>query len=374
MTEALIITGIIIAVITVILICVFLFVLQYPELKKDPKCGKWYKITGANLLCSDGSRYKAFFRKGSENKVLIYFAGGGVSISCETAKEDIYVRRIAPIDRFANNMMNSGGLASPASCNPFKDWTVVVLPYATGDYHSGTGDLEYTDKEGCRRILYHHGFINYTAVMKKVLELGLLDAPESVLVTGFSSGAAAASMLANDVFTNYYPKAKSKTVLIDSMLLFIDDWHSIASDVWKSPPEISARLKTDNLVLDSLTALREDFKDEVTILFDCSTRDGELAKAQNLFDNGKPEADDSRGELFRQALKENIPRLKEIGAYLYIWDGLKWYDDSLNLTKHTIIVTPDVYSDPNDYGISVAEWAYNATRGEVKDYGLDLAG
>ena len=40
---------------------------------------------------------------------------------------------------------------------------------------------------------------------------------------------------------------------------------------------------------------------------------------------------------------------------------------------HTIITTPDVYSDLNGFGISVAEWAYNAVNGDTKDYGLDLA-
>lgn len=38
------------------------------------------------MKSSDGSRYKALFKKGSENKALIYFAGGGVSINEETVK------------------------------------------------------------------------------------------------------------------------------------------------------------------------------------------------------------------------------------------------------------------------------------------------
>ena len=67
-----------------------------------------------------------------------------------------------------------------------------------------------------------------------------------------------------------------------------------------------------------------------------------------------------------------IPEFKKIGAYLYIWDGLKWYDSTVDLTKHTIIMTPDVYSDVNAFGISVAEWAYKAVNGEFIDYGLDL--
>ena len=49
------------------------------------------------LTITDGSQYKAFFRKGSEKKVLIYFAGGGISINAETAKE--YMRRIAEANR-----------------------------------------------------------------------------------------------------------------------------------------------------------------------------------------------------------------------------------------------------------------------------------
>lgn len=372
MKTALNIIGIVFAVSLIILLCVYMFVLQYPKLKNDPKEGKWYRITSDDMLCSDGSQYKAFFRKGSENKVLVYFAGGGVSINAETAKEDMYIRRVAPIDKFANNMMNSGGLAASVDGNPFRDWTVIALPYATGDFHSGTNDFEYTDKDGKKKILYHHGYTNYTAVMQKALELGGISDPEAVMVTGYSAGAGAASLLANDVFTNYFPNAKSKTVLVDAMLMFIDNWHSISADVWKSPTEISDRLRTDNLVLDSLTALHDDFGDYVTILFVCSTRDGELAKAQNLFDNGKPEVNEYVADKFQQDLKETIPQFKEIGAYLYIWDGLPLYDDPRNMTMHTIIVTPDVYSDPAQLGISFADWAYNAANGKVEDLGLDL--
>ena len=372
MKKALKIIGIILTVILVILLCVYLFVLQYPKLKKNPKEGKWYKITNADMLCSDGSQYKAFFKKGSENKVLIYFAGGGVSISAETAKEDMFNRTVIGIDALSNTTMNMGGLATPADSNPFKDWTVIAFPYATGDFHSGTSDLNYTDNDGKEKILYHHGYTNYTIVMKKVLELGGIDDPEAVMVTGYSAGAAATCLLANDVFTNYFPNAQSKTVLVDSLLLLNDDWQSISADVWKSPTEISERLKTNNLTIDSLAALRDDFGDDVTILFDCSTRDGDLAKVQNFFDNDKMEVDETVADTFQQILKDNIPNFKEIGAYLYIWDGLQWYDDPRNLTMHTIIATPYVYTDPDNFGISVCEWAYNATIGKCEDYGLDL--
>ena len=153
MKKALKIIGIILTVILVILLCVYLFVLQYPKLKKNPEEGKWYKIASADMLCSDGSQYKAFFKKGSENKVLIYFAGGGVSISAETAKEDMFNRTVIGIDTLSNTTMNMGGLATPADSNPFKDWTVIAFPYATGDFHSGKNDLKYTDNDGKGKIL-----------------------------------------------------------------------------------------------------------------------------------------------------------------------------------------------------------------------------
>lgn len=41
MKKVLKIIGIILAVILIILLCVYLFVLQYPKLKKNPKEGKW---------------------------------------------------------------------------------------------------------------------------------------------------------------------------------------------------------------------------------------------------------------------------------------------------------------------------------------------
>ena len=49
-------------------------------------------------------------------------------------------------------------------------------------------------------------------------------------------------LLADDVFTNYFPDAKSKNVLVDASLLLNNDWHSIATDVWQTPKEIFDKL------------------------------------------------------------------------------------------------------------------------------------
>ncbi|UOQ83580.1 pectin acetylesterase-family hydrolase [Gracilibacillus salinarum] len=224
MKKVLKILSVILALILVVLLGVYLFVLQYPELKNDPKVDKWYRITTDEMKSSDGSKYRALFKKGSENKVMVYFAGGGVSVNEEMAREETYNTKRFFIDAVANFTMNMGGIATATDDNPFKDWTVIAFPYATGDFHAGTGEFKYTDKDGNEKTLYHNGYTNFTGAMKEAMEHAGIDNPDSVLVTGYSAGGFGASLLADDVFSNYFPNAKSKTVLADSSLLLNDDW------------------------------------------------------------------------------------------------------------------------------------------------------
>ena len=42
------------------------------------------------MTTSEGGKYRASFKKGSENKVMVYFAGVGISINEETTKDDTY--------------------------------------------------------------------------------------------------------------------------------------------------------------------------------------------------------------------------------------------------------------------------------------------
>ena len=197
--------GIILAVLLLIGVLVYAFVLQYPKLKNNPKVGKWYRVTTSEMKTSEGDRYRAFFKKGSENKVLIYFAGGGVSINEEMARNDTYNTSEIAIDVLANVTMNMGGLASEVDGNPFENWSIILFPYATGDFHAGTGEFHYTDTDGKEKILYHNGYVNYSETMKMVMEKAGLDNIDTVLVTGYSAGGFGAALLSDDVFTNYFP-------------------------------------------------------------------------------------------------------------------------------------------------------------------------
>lgn len=373
MKKVLKILGIIFFSMVVILIGIYFFVLQYPNLEDNPAIDKWYRVETKEMKASDGSNYRAFFKKGNKDKVMIYFAGGGVSVNKEMARDETFNTKEIPIDFLANLTMNMGGIATASEDNPFNDWTVIAFPYATGDFHAGTGEFKYKDKNGKEKILYHNGYNNFKAAMNEVMKHADIENPDAVLVTGYSAGGFGASILADDVFSDYFPKAKSKTVLADASLLLNNDWQHIAKNVWQSPPHISERLVSNNITLDSLTSLHNKWGEEVNIMFDSSTRDGDLAKNQNYFDTGRMEVDENIADIYQKILKEEIPKFKKrANASLFIWDGLPWYDDPRNLTMHTIIATPSFFTKFDDSGKSISDWVNSGVQGRLEDYGLDL--
>ena len=366
------IIGIILLVILIIAGCIIKFVIIYPEITNNPKIGKWYRVSDKAMKDSEGGSYHALFRKGSDNKVMIYFAGGGVSVNEETARDDTYNTKEVWPDMLANTTMNMGGLASTFEGSPFENWTLILFPYATGDFHSGTGEFKYTDKDGKEKTLYHNGYTNYTLAMKEIMEKTGIENADTVLVTGYSAGGFATDLLSDDVFTNYFPNAENKNVLVDASLLLYDDWHKVATDVWGTPKTISDKLVSDNLTLDCLRSLRDKYGDSIHLMFDCSTRDGDLAKVQNYLDNGIMDVDEDVADVFQQILKDTIPEFQKAGVSLFIFDGIAWYDDPRNMTAHTIIATPVVWTPFEEQGQSVAGWLVDTINGNPKDYGTDL--
>ncbi len=350
----------------VVLVAVILgktVLVKHPELKGEPEIGKWYRITPAGTKSSDGSEWHGLIRLGTENKVVVYFFGGGASINGYTSERgNEFFATTASVQDF----VASGGIGSDAEENPFKDWTFLVLPYASGDFHSGTGEYHYTDG-GKEKIVYHNGYNNYSAFMDAAKPY--VGEPDTLLVTGFSAGGFATSLLADDVIDRF-PSAENITVCVDSSLLLYDGWHETAVDLWQSPEEISDRLTTDNIVLDSLTALHEKRGDSVKILFDCSYRDDTLMQYQSFINTGKMDKTKALGDQFQAdlsamvaGLQENIP-----GVGIYIWNYGE--DPETHNTQHTII-SSNVFDKLED-GVSVADWIYAAVNGDVQSHGLAL--
>ena len=353
----------IVAVVLVAVIVGKTVLVKHPELKGEPEIGKWYRITPAGTKSSDGSEWHGLIRLGTENKVVVYFFGGGASINGYTSERG---KEFFATTASVQDFVASGGIGSSAEENPFRDWTFLVLPYASGDFHSGTGEYHYTDG-GNEKIVYHNGYNNYSAFMDAATSY--VGEPDTLLVTGFSAGGFGTSLLADDVIDRF-PSAKNITVCVDSSLLLYDGWHETAVDLWHSPEEISNRLVTDNLVLDSLTALYEKRGDSVKILFDCSYRDDTLQQYQAYIRTGTMTKDKENGDLFQKDLAEMVKGLQDNipGIGIYIWNHAE--DAETHNTQHTII-SSNVFDKLED-GVSVADWIVAAVNGEVQSHGLAL--
>jgi len=341
---------------------------------KAAEPGKWYSVSPENAVDSKGDQWTGFFKIGSENKLLVYLFGGGVSINEYTAARgssvpgldaNFYLDHYDEIDPAAF----VGGITSDSEQNPFRNWTILLLPYTTGDFHCGAGDFKYLGLDGQEHVLYHHGYSNAELFMQQLLPI--LGTPESLMVTGSSAGGFGTAIMA-DYFIGLFPKTSNVTAFVDSGFLLLDSWPEVARDVWMAPKHIADRVKSNNITLDCLKALHND-RPAVKILFTCSTRDGILGIYQDYFINNKIVPTTAKtGELFISDLKKHVADMQRDipGCGIFLWDDLI-LDEKKNLTLHTINSGDEFFKDRSGNG-SIAQWVQNAVNGKIESFGLGL--
>ena len=161
-----------------------------------PKTHTWYQLPlpRGKASCSEGSAYHISVKRGATNKLVVFFAGGGMSWDETSAAHPIsiwslfngqgltYFSRIG-IQEWAK----AGLLGAKNPKNPFNDWNYILLPYATGDFHVGDNDFAYPGRWRQRKILRHYGARNVTASLEAAKEL--FPPPEQLLIAGESAGA-----------------------------------------------------------------------------------------------------------------------------------------------------------------------------------------
>lgn len=141
-----------------------------PSCSGGPIC-----TTNANGIptCRLGKKdFSFFFKQGKEKKKLVvFFDGGGAcwdSNTCVTGQQTplaVYVPEI-------RDVMNTEGLFDLNNPkNPYRNWSIAVLPYCTGDIHWGSNDQRYTDFTGAVTgvpggtvTVHHRGFDNFLYV------------------------------------------------------------------------------------------------------------------------------------------------------------------------------------------------------------------
>ncbi len=133
--------------------------------------------------CMNGTPYAFFAKRGSLNKLVMYYEGGGAcwdAATCGFPSCDTNVQTDPSAPGTDNpNAFHSGFADVTNPANPFKDWNIVS--YCSCDVHFGDSAKDYPPH------VEHRGYPNSRVVEKWAREHFVN--PDEVFVTGSSAGA-----------------------------------------------------------------------------------------------------------------------------------------------------------------------------------------
>ncbi len=165
-------------------------------------------------ICSRDTPYMYWFKRGTENKLLVYYQGGGACWDDTTCSPTLgggspFKNTATLSDDPSLTTTGFGDVANPA--NPFSDWSAVFITYCTGDIHWGDNKKLYHDPLNGNNpyTIEHKGYQNAKVVEKFAREHFV--APDEVFVTGSSAGAYGA-ILGGILLHEVYPAAKFNVI------------------------------------------------------------------------------------------------------------------------------------------------------------------
>lgn len=130
--------------------------------------------------------------------VMIYLEGGGACFNDTCDFTAFSIPFVPPID---------GIFSRDNAANPVKDWTMIYVPYCTGDIHAGDAEQELGGQ-----LRQFRGYTNITTYLKQWVPS---FPTERVLLTGISAGGFGAALNATQV-ADAYGEAVELTVVDDS--------------------------------------------------------------------------------------------------------------------------------------------------------------
>lgn len=167
----------------------------------------WNRIPGRDGTgCAHDSTFAFRVRPGLPDKVMIFLNGGGAcwrTQDCDPRGKPTYTMTVDS----ANDVSVRSGLLDVANdANPVRDYTMVFVPYCTGDLHLGTRQVDYDVKGSDKTIsIRHGGGANLEAVLDWVYTN--IRNPRTVFVAGISAGAVPSPVVAEKV-ARHYPRAR----------------------------------------------------------------------------------------------------------------------------------------------------------------------
>jgi hypothetical protein len=182
--------------------------------------GDWSPTRPDDCVCSDGSPFELWDRPGDPTKVVLFLEGGGACFSPETCGvlSPIFTRNLT----LGEAPRSSGIFDADNPENPVAGYSIVYVPYCTGDVHLGD---RVNDYDGAITIS-HTGFDNASAGLDAVL--ANYPDVEQLVVAGSSAGSVPAPLFAG----------LAADALPDAEIISFSD----ASGAYPDDPELNARV------------------------------------------------------------------------------------------------------------------------------------
>ena len=351
--------------------------MRFEELKHR----EWMKLYIPEASCAFGGDYCIHIRKGDPKRLIVYLDGGGVSWDRESAKwpstpetidkyHHVGLFRVCADtspDVFSIRTDAGNGFHSTTDENPLRDWSEVMIPYATADFHTGTADLIFTAPDGSERVLHHHGYLNLMKILRIIRQY--FPAVDRLLICGESAGAFGTAAVAGDIM-DAFPECDDVTLLVDSALMS-SDWSPSARDIWQSPPHIADAIKTENMVTDWFRALYEKYGNKPRYLFSCGCRDQTLVMFRVYAETGCFTIDREHAEMFCRNLRRMCMDLRAMtpNFSFYIHDFMA---ETLSPGVQHCIFGNATYTKGRMDGVSPMEWLRDAMAGKTYDVGMKL--
>lgn len=160
---------------------------------------------GGETACAAGGDYRFFVRSTDSERLVLYLHGGGACWNAETCvpgDDSPYVPDMRP-NQHPDRRDGIFDLEHPE--NPVADYSMVVVPYCTGDVHLGDRDATYmleTEDGGSRTFTVpHRGQVNAGAALDWLY--ANFEEPRQILVTGSSAGGVATPFYAERMARRY---------------------------------------------------------------------------------------------------------------------------------------------------------------------------
>ena len=208
--------------------------------------GRRYRPTCSGAPGTSTTTYSYYYRKGTADGLVVFFNGGGAcwnSATCSkprlagdkaffSGKDDqtmvgVYKAELLPGDGPAR----MGGLLDRTNPqNPVRDWSMLFVPYCTGDVHSGSNTAHYTFPDtGKPFTIEHRGWDNMQVILPWLN--ANVPQPSRLLVSGSSAGAYGAATHFT-ALRELYPKARAVYVGDSGQGVTTPDFERVRNKNW----------------------------------------------------------------------------------------------------------------------------------------------